>query len=683
MSIRNVALLLALYVLGLAWMSSSSRGQSGKSGLTTADVLSLQQVSATAISPDGKWIAYTLVVPRRADQANGSAYTELHVVSFDGKTRRGFITGAVSVGTLGWTATSKDILFSMRKSGDKKTKVHAIAIGGGESRPFFEPSASVRNWAVAADARFVAYTRLEAADAKRSKESKLGFDRIVFEEEERTVQLYLYDREKKTERLLKTPGAAWELGFSPSGLHLAAWISPTARVDDRYMEKKLYVANLNDSEFKLLAGNPGKVGNFAWCPDGSKIAFIAAHDINDPKESQIDIVPSAGGKVVRLSKVTFEGHPAELKWLDRKTLGFITSMGCRRSLATLSVDEGWNSLKHVIPLGRGNWQHWSLSLQTGRIALIGDSPAYPRELFAGRAGSDTTQRLTVSNPVLAERRLAKQEVVRYPARDGLMIEGVLVHPLDKPQGPAPMIMVIHGGPEAHHSNGWLSAYSMPGQVAAAKGYAVFYPNYRSSTGRGVAFSKLGQGRSALEEFDDIVDGIDHLAKDGLIDPKKVGITGGSYGGYAAAWAATFYSDRFAASVMFVGISDQISKVFTTDIPKESYLVHWRKRPWGGNWKQFLESSPLYYIDRAKTPILIAHGKDDPRVSPTQSMELFRALKLKGDVPVRLLLYPGEGHGNRKRGARLDYALRQMRWFNHYLMGPGGSKPPAAISYELP
>ena len=102
------------------------------------------------------------------------------------------------------------------------------------------------------------------------------------------------------------------------------------------------------------------------------------------------------------------------------------------------------------------------------------------------------------------------------------------------------------------------------------------------------------------------------------DPPDLGnnnsITGGSYGGYASAWGATYYSDRFAASVMFVGISEQISKIFTTDIPNESYLVHWRMRPWG-NWQKYLEASPLYYVERAKTPILILHGEKDPRVPP--------------------------------------------------------------------
>ena len=226
----------------------------------------------------------------------------------------------------------------------------------------------------------------------------------------------------------------------------------------------------------------------------------------------------------------------------------------------------------------------------------------------------------------------------------------------------------------------MTGYSMPGQVLAARGIAVFLPNYRGSTGRGVAFSKLGQGDPAGKEFDDLVDAVDHLVNTGLVDKSKVGITGGSYGGYATAWCSTRYSDRFAAGVMFVGISDKISKTGTTDIPEEEFLVHARRRPWD-DWHALLEHSPIYHADKARTPLLILHGKEDPRVFPGQSLELYRFLKIRGQAPVRLVLYPGEGHGNLRAASRLDYNLRMVAWLTHYLQGTGGSMPPADVEYE--
>ena len=204
-----------------------------------------------------------------------------------------------------------------------------------------------------------------------------------------------------------------------------------------------------------------------------------------------------------------------------------------------------------------------------------------------------------------------------------------------------------------------------------------FVNYRASTGRGVEFSKLDHGDPAGAEFDDLVDGVDHLVATGLVDRDKVAITGGSYGGYATAWGATYYSERFAAAVMSVGISEKIAKMGTSEIPQELYLVHERKWPWD-DWQHALERSPVYHVDKAKTPILIIHGKKDTRVCPGQSMILYRAIRSATDTPVRLVFYPEEGHGNRRAAARLDFALRQLRWIEHYLLGPGGDPPPWAI-----
>jgi dipeptidyl aminopeptidase/acylaminoacyl peptidase len=241
-------------------------------------------------------------------------------------------------------------------------------------------------------------------------------------------------------------------------------------------------------------------------------------------------------------------------------------------------------------------------------------------------------------------------------------------------------MYVHGGPESHESNGWLTSYSRPGQVAAAKGFAVFYPNYRGSTGRGVEFSKMGQADAAGKEFDDLIDGIDHLIELGIADPNAIGVTGGSYGGYASAWCSTFFSDRFAASVMFVGISDNISKVGTTDIPEEMFLVHHRMRLWD-DWDYFLERSPIRHVQKNRTPTLILHGKEDPRVHPSQSLELHRHLKTLGQAPVRLVLYEGEGHGNRKAAARLDYNLRMLRWMQHFLQQKNDQLPGFELDYR--
>lgn len=246
-----------------------------------------------------------------------------------------------------------------------------------------------------------------------------------------------------------------------------------------------------------------------------------------------------------------------------------------------------------------------------------------------------------------------------------------------------MICMIHGGPESAILNGWNTSYSRWGQIAAGEDYFVFMPNYRSSSGRGVEFSKMDHGDLGDEEFLDVIDGIEYLAGKGYIDRSKVGIGGGSYGGYFSALGATKYSDHFAAAVPFVGVSNQLSKVNLTDIPNEIYLVHWRMWP-NDDPALYYDRSPVKYSANNKTATLILHGEEDTRVHPSQSLELYRQLKLHGNAPVRLVLYPGEGHGNKYNPSQLDFNLRTMRWFNHYLKGEGDSKelPPIDVNYHL-
>lgn len=198
-----------------------------------------------------------------------------------------------------------------------------------------------------------------------------------------------------------------------------------------------------------------------------------------------------------------------------------------------------------------------------------------------------------------------------------------------------------------------------------KGFFVFYPNYRASSGRGVDFSMAGRGDLVGKEFEDVIDGIDYLIELGLVDANKVGIGGGSYGGYFSAWGATKYSHRFNAAVVFVGVSNQISKAHTTDIPYEDYYVHWGIWPYE-DFQRYLDASPVAFAQNSKTPTLILHGKEDPRVHPAQSLELYRTLKLHGKAPVRFVMYPGEGHGNRKNTSRYDYLVRTLQWFEYYL-----------------
>jgi dipeptidyl aminopeptidase/acylaminoacyl peptidase len=372
-----------------------------------------------------------------------------------------------------------------------------------------------------------------------------------------------------------------------------------------------------------------------------------------------------------------EGHVRDIAWRDADTVGVILDVGVESLLTEVDTATGRRRDRLTSNRGPGSPLLSSVrySADGARAVLIGERPEHPRELFVLGEGDPVAARRTESNPWLDELPLAPQEVVRWTARDGLELEGLLLRPLSDAAGdPPPLLLMVHGGPEAHDRNGWLSSYSRPGQPAAALGFAVLYPNYRGSTGRGVAFSKLGQGDAAGAEFDDLVDAVGALVERGLVDGERVGINGGSYGGYATAWCATRHSERFRAGVMFVGISNKLSKGLTTEIPVEDKLVHTLFDPWT-RWQYSLERSPIYFAERSRTALLIAGGTADSRVDPSQSLQLYRALKLIGKTPVRYVRYPGEGHGNANAAARDDYMRRLLRWMEHFVARGERSLPP--------
>lgn len=647
--------------------------------LTPHRVATIRTVAQVAIAPDGAEVAYVLAVPRIPFQdEDGPAWTELHVVRTDG-TSRPYVTGAVNVANIRWTPDGRGIGFLARRTGDATRALYVVPRDGGEARKVLAHTTDLVSYEFSPDGRQVAFVARDAAPAERADLARRGFNQEVFEEQLLLQRVWVapFDgRAAGAPRLVNAPGHATTITWNAAATRLAVLYAPTALVDDDLMGKRVHVIDPALGEVITKFDNPGKIGQIGWSPDGTTLAMVSAADINDPSEGRLMVAPAAGGALRDLMPA-YNAHVRAFAWKDANTVLYMAEESVTSAIG--EVPRAGGASRVIMPTG-GPVVVAMDRAPNGAVALLANTPAHPSEVYLLDAAGGAPRRLTDSNPWLATTRLAKQEVVRFKARDGLDLEGVLVRPLDEVAGQRyPLILNVHGGPEARDAHGWVTSYSNAGQMAAAQGFAVFYPNYRGSTGRGVAFSKLGQGDPAGKEFDDLVDAVNHLVGTGLVDRAKVGITGGSYGGFASAWGATYLTEHFAASVMFVGLSNNVSRVGTTDIPNEEFHVHALKRPWD-DWPFMLERSPIAHIPKSRTPTLILHGTADPRVHPTQSLEMYRLMKLQGKT-VRLVWYPGEGHGNARAASRLDYSLRLMQWMTHYLKGPGGAPPPADIDYR--
>ncbi len=636
--------------------------------MTPEDVAKLESVGAMAVSPDGTRIAYTTAsLPDVTEgEENGSFTQELSIATAPNVARQ-YLPEDISPSGIAFSPDGRMVTFLWGKD-DEDTAVWGLPVDGGTYVKLAAvDDTSVRSYEFSPDGRTLYLLTGPGEDAQRKEQSEGGFNARIYEEESRAARMFAANVMMNGEideepREIALPGFVSAFDIAPDGSFATIETAPTPLVDDSYTKKRVNILDLVTGAVRAVIETPGKIGDVEIAPGGDNIALIAGVDMNDPAATTLHFADPSTGEFTALNEGAAEAV-VDTEWMSDGRLAAVVHVGVQSLLRIYNPDG--SVAQEIDP---GELILTRIETTTGAadtVAVAANAPQHPTELFV--LNGNTFERWTSHNTWLSEITFGNQRAYTYTATDGQTIEGVLIEPVgESPAGGAPTIMNVHGGPEAHDSNGWQTAYSKPGHVAAAQGYAVFLPNYRGSTGYGVDFAKQHQGNYTDPEFRDIVDAKKALAADGITDPDRTGITGGSYGGYASAWGATYYSDEYAASVMFVGISNQVSKFGTGDIPYEMYNVHSRAWPWD-DWTAMLEVSPIYYADRATTPTLIMHGEEDTRVDPGQSLELYRSIKIRQpDTPVRLVFYPGEGHGNRMAASRYDYNLRMMRWFDTYL-----------------
>lgn len=537
------------------------------------------------------------------------------------------------------------------------------------------------------DGKAVAFTALDPVALGRADARERGFRPVFVDEDWRDLSLWVCEEGGEPRRL--TSGVSvFDFQWSPDGSQLACAVAPRNTTDASYMSKRLHLLEVESGALRKLVDNPGKLGEFAFSNDGQTLAYISAADRNDPHAGTLYACDVASGEVTPLT-YGFHGMVQHVRAYDA---GFVLqqSVGVRVSLRAID-GQGQPLWGFSAP---GDRAITGFAARGSHLVYTASHANHPAELFAANLPSEGREdaaapiqegRWTTVNPGLEERAFGAQKVVRIRTSDGVPIEGVLVLPVGYEEGRRyPLVIVAHGGPESHFSNGWLTTYSTWGHLLAARGIVSWYPNYRSSTGYGVAFCKRDHGDPMGKEFQDHLDAVDHFVAQGLVDRDRVGVGGGSYGGYTAAWAATRHSERFAAAVSFVPFVDIRTKWLTTDIPTEFYYVHYQEK-WP--WQQpglLADRSPLSWADRCTTPTLLLGGTKDPRVHPSQPFMLYRAIKYATDAKVRYVQYEGEGHGNRLNVNRMDYCLRTLRWFEHYLKGDGDrrskARPPLDLDY---
>jgi dipeptidyl aminopeptidase/acylaminoacyl peptidase len=356
-----------------------------------------------------------------------------------------------------------------------------------------------------------------------------------------------------------------------------------------------------------------------------------------------------------------ELHASWVEFADESTLWVAGWREAGSFAGRLGLDGTYlELLSGEVTLGNRYNPRFAASADGSRIATPLESGDEPAEVVLLENGG--RRALTSTNAHLKE-ALSNVEWrdYRWTSFDGREIQGLLALPRERGDGPLPTVVDVHGGPTGSWTWQFAPAYGYP-QLYANEGVATLLPNVRGSVGWGPDFAEANLGDMGGADFQDILTGVDALARDGIADSDRVAITGGSYGGFMACWAVT-QSDRFACAMPFAVVTDWVSFHFTTNIGQfdRLYLDADPLDPSG----EYTKRSPLYHVASCKTPTLIVHGEDDLCTPLGQAVEFYNGLVEHG-CEVELVVYPREGHGWSEREHHVDAWNRIRAWLGAHL-----------------
>ncbi|HEY6411590.1 MAG TPA: S9 family peptidase [Ktedonobacteraceae bacterium] len=680
--------------------------------MTIEDLYQIKFVSRPCISPDGQRVAFVVTT---IDEQKHEYCSSIWMVSTEGGEARRFTMGVSNTSSPSWSPDGRWLAFvseregeplgkdekERKKEGKGKAQVWLIPTDGGEARQltFMQHGASKPVWSP--DSKKLLFS---AAVGPADEETEEGtplpkarvIDRLWYRLDgvgyiyERRQHFFLIDiasggGEPPREPQQITDGD-WDDGdavWSPEGTRIAF---TSNRVEDRdrwrYFGSDLYVLTLEDGragELQCLTGSTHSCYAPSWSPDGQTLAFLAAPKLASANHVELFAIDAHGNGKLRNLTSEFEGSCADSTnddmsndhmlppppWSpDGKTLyTLVTHRGATRVFAIAS--EGAGKEPPTLTPGNVYVRDFSVDHSSSTMALLVEDPTHLAEIYVCTTSSPgELRRITGFNDaLLAEVALATPEYMPYTGVDDWPIDGWVLKPHDFDAAKKyPMLVEIHGGPNSQYGYGFFHEW----QVLAASGYVVLYTNPRGSTGYGRDFALAVRGAWGVKDSHDIMAGVDALLAKGYIDEQRLGVIGGSYGGFMTNWLVG-HTDRFKAAVTDRSVVNRSSFFGSSDIGWEFADDDMEVTPWDDP-ELYMRMSPITYVKNMHTPLLIIHSEKDLRCSIEQAEELFAALKYLGRE-VLFVRFEGQSHGL-SRGGHPKLRLERLRhitgWFEKYL-----------------
>jgi dipeptidyl aminopeptidase/acylaminoacyl peptidase len=659
-----------------------------KRGITPEDYFAFQFISDSHLSPDGDAAAYVLTT---IDQKKNRRESSVWLVRVDGSAppRRLSAEGFTS-NSPRWSPDGKTLaMLSTRNldlaSGETaKAQIYLLPMtSGGEAVALTKLKNGVQNFQWSPDgSRIVVVSSSGPTDGIAPADRKSDvrhYSHILY----KFNDTGWYDDKHRHLWVVTVPGGeakqitdgqSWndtDPQWSPDGTRIAFVSDRTGKADDDSQNTDVWVISATGGELTKISDHPFNDESPRWSPDGKKILFagqaIARHQF--PK---LYLADSSGGAASQLALKDLDLIPTELHWPAAGSQFF--AAGVKGETQIFRADPAAHTFSAVTSGARGV-HAFDVNPGAGKMVYLANDFQHLDDLYVANLDGKGERQLThLNNSLWAQIDLQPVERIPYKSTDGWPVEGFFVKPLGwQPGKRYPMVLVIHGGPEGMFGVDWYHEF----QVYAAKGWAVFFCNPRGSTGYGEKFERGEINNWGGMDYQDVMAGVDAALKQNpWIDPDKLGVTGGSYGGYMTNWIVS-HTNRFKAAVTLRSVSNFISDEGTRDgaYGHEEYF----KGILFDDFDQYWEASPLKYARNVRTPTLILHSDMDFRVPIEQGEQWFRALQHYG-VPSELVLFPRENHNLTRTGEpkHLVESLNwQLYWFDRYLNGNASARPPDA------